>query len=303
MLTSDSQKPLPISGSIVAYENSPAQISLAIRSFISGAPSLAITVIDNSPTDSLRGVVAQAGAEYHFNGRNVGFGAGHNIAIEKYSGVSEYHLILNPDVSFGPEMLQALYQFMQRNPDVGLVMPRVLYPGGDEQALCKLLPTPSDLLIRRFGGLLGRSIFRARMDRYLLRGIDLTTPRVVPSLSGCCMLVRTILFQKVGLFDERYFLYMEDVDLCRRIGEVSKTVYFPDVTVHHEYQKGSYHNWLLTRHHIKSAWKYFGKWGWFIDKTRDELNQKALLSAFGSSQGRSLEHGEAHHLLSDRLRK
>ena len=157
-------------------------------------------------------------------------------------------------------------------------MPRVLYPGGEEQGLCKLLPTPSDLLIRRFGGPLGRSIFRAKMDRYLLRGVDLTTPRVVPSLSGCCMLIRTTLFQKVGLFDERFFLYMEDVDLCRRIGEVSKTMYFPDVTVYHEYQKGSYHNWLLTKHHIKSAWKYFSKWGWFVDRTRDRLNQNGSQS-------------------------
>jgi GT2 family glycosyltransferase len=276
MLPNDSKKVLPVSGSIVAYKNSSAQIASAIRSFVSGSTSLGITVVDNSPTDKLRDVVAEAGAEYYFNGRNVGFGAGHNIAIRKYTGASEYHLILNPDVRFGPEVLQVLYQFMQRNPDVGLVMPRVLYPGGEEQGLCKLLPTPSDLLIRRFGGPLGHSIFRAKMDRYLLHGVDLTTPRVVPALSGCCMLVRTSLLQKVGLFDERFFLYMEDVDLCRRIGEKSTTMYFPDVAVYHEYQKGSYHNWLLTKHHIRSAWKYFSKWGWFVDRTRDQLNSRLV---------------------------
>ena len=101
-----------------------------------------------------------------FSGRNLGFGAGHNIAIRKLLGESDYHLIVNPDVRFGSEVLTALYQFMASNPDVGLVMPRVLYPGGEEQGLCKLLPTPSDLLIRRFGGPLGRSIFRAKMARY-----------------------------------------------------------------------------------------------------------------------------------------
>ena len=74
------------------------------------------------------------------------------------------------------------------------------------------------------------------------------------------MLVRTSVLQQTGLFDERYFLYMEDVDLCRRIGEVSKTVYFPEVTVFHEYQKGSYRNWLLMKYHVESAWKYFSKW-------------------------------------------
>lgn len=274
ILTDDSKTLLRVSGSIVAYKNSSAQIASAIRSFVAGSISLGVTVVDNSPTDTLRDIVAEAGADYCFSGGNVGFGAGHNIAIRKYSGASEYHLVLNPDVSFGPEVLQALYQFMQCNPDVGLVMPRVLYPGGEEQGLCKLLPTPSDLLIRRFGGLLKHSVFRTKMDRYLLVGVDLTTPRVVPSLSGCCMLIRMSVLQKIGLFDERYFLYMEDVDLCRRIGEVSKTMYFPYVAVFHEYQKGSYHNWLLMKHHLESAWKYFSKWGWFVDKTRDRLNQR-----------------------------
>jgi len=275
----NTQSVLQVSGSIVAYNNKPEQIALAVRSYVSNPLRLSLTVIDNSPTDDLRAIVTEAGAEYCFNRRNVGFGAGHNIAIRKYSRASEYHLILNPDVSFGPEVLETLYQFMQSNPDVGLVMPRVLYPGGDEQHLCKLLPTPSDLLIRRFGGSFGRLFFRGKLDRYLLRGVDLTKPRVVPSLSGCCMLVRTSLFQKIGMFDERYFLYMEDVDLCRRIGEVSKTVYFPDVSVCHEYQKGSYYNWLLMKHHVKSAWMYFSKWGWFVDKTRDRLNQSWSQSA------------------------
>ncbi|MBZ5489507.1 MAG: glycosyltransferase family 2 protein [Acidobacteriia bacterium] len=265
------KKAVRVTCSLVLYQNQPEQVRLCIKSVLSSDLKVRLVVIDNSPLDKLRETAA--GADYYFSGHNLGFGAGHNIAIRKLLSGSDYHLIVNPDVRFGSEVLNALYQFMQRNPDVGLVMPRVLYPGGEEQGLCKLLPTPSDLLIRRFGGPLRRSIFRAKMDRYLLRGVDLTSPRVVPSLSGCCMLVRTSLFEKVGLFDERYFLYMEDVDLCRRIGEVSKTMYFPDVAVFHEYQKGSYHNWLLTKHHISSAWKYFSKWGWFVDKTRDQLNQ------------------------------
>lgn len=268
-----SEKAVRVTCSLVLYQNEPEQVRLCLQSVLSSDLKVRMVVIDNSPLDQLRETASAAGADYYFSGHNLGFGAGHNIAIRKLLGASDYHLIVNPDIRFGSKVLNALYQFMQSNRDVGLVMPRVLYPGGEEQGLCKLLPTPSDLLIRRFGGPLIRSIFRAKMDRYLLHGVDLTTPRVVPSLSGCCMLVRTSLLEKVGLFDERYFLYMEDVDLCRRIGEVSKTMYFPDVTVYHEYRKGSYHNWLLTKHHVKSAWKYFSKWGWFVDRTRDRLNQ------------------------------
>lgn len=275
--------PVQVSGSIVAYNENHAQIVLAARSFLSSPLRVRLTVVDNSSTDDLRHEITEAGAEYYFVGRNVGFGAGHNLAIRKHCKTSEYHLILNPDVKFGPEVLETLYGFMQRNPDVGLVMPRVLYPDGSEQHLCKLLPTPFDLLARRFGGSLARRLFRERMERYLLKGVDLSKPKVVPCLSGCCMLVRTSLFGTVGLFDERYFMYMEDWDLCRRIGEVAKTMFFPDVSIYHEYQKGSYRSPLLMKHHVRSAWKYFCKWGWFIDRTRDQLNQRGTQSMESTS--------------------
>jgi GT2 family glycosyltransferase len=273
MSTYDARSSVQVTGSIVAYNNNPSQVVSAARSFISSPLRVRLTVVDNSPADDLRHEITATGAEYCFTGRNVGFGAGHNIAIRKHCMASEYHVILNPDVKFGPEVLETLYEFMQRNPDVGLVMPRVLYPDGREQHLCKLLPTPFDLVARRFGGALARTLFQAKMDRYLLRGVDLSKPRVIPCLSGCCMLVRTSLFQTVGPFDERYFLYMEDYDLCRRIGEVSKTMFFPDVAIYHEYQKGSYNSPLLMKHHLRSAWKYFCKWGWLVDRTRDRLNE------------------------------
>jgi GT2 family glycosyltransferase len=268
--------PLEISGSIVAYNEDPAQIVAAARSFISSPLRVRLTVVDNSPTDVLRDEITAIGAEYIFVGRNVGFAAGHNIAMRQYGTTAEYHLILNPDVTFGPEVLEALYKFMGGNPGVGLVMPRVLYPDGSEQHLCKLLPTPFDLVARRFGGGLARAIFQRKMDRYLLREVDLSKPTVVPCLSGCFMLLRTSLFETVGLFDERYFLYMEDFDLCRRIGVVAKTVFFPDVAIYHEYKKGSYKSPLMLKHHAKSAWRYFWKWGWFVDRTRGRLNERPV---------------------------
>jgi GT2 family glycosyltransferase len=77
---------------------------------------------------------------------------------------SEYHLVLNPDFEFGSEVLQTLYQFMQDHADVGLVMPRVLYPDGSEQHLCKLLPTPFDLVARRFVGGAARFLFREELQ-------------------------------------------------------------------------------------------------------------------------------------------
>jgi len=98
----------------------------------------------------------------------------------------------------------------------------------------------------------------------------------VPSLSGCFMLLRTEVLKVVGGFDERFFMYCEDFDLCRRIGQVSKTIYYPDVSVIHNYEKGSYKNSKLLRYHIQSSVKYFNKWGWFFDKERRRINNDTL---------------------------
>lgn len=98
----------------------------------------------------------------------------------------------------------------------------------------------------------------------------------VPILSGCFMFVRMDVIGKVGLFDERFFMYSEDVDLCRRIGEISKTVFYPNVAVFHEYEKGSYKNKKLLKYHIRSTIKYFNKWGWIFDRKRADANKKCL---------------------------
>ncbi|HWV71328.1 MAG TPA: hypothetical protein VN040_06425, partial [Pseudosphingobacterium sp.] len=98
----------------------------------------------------------------------------------------------------------------------------------------------------------------------------------VPNLSGCFMFVRTAILKKIGGFDPRYFMYLEDVDLVRRIGEHARTVFCPFVSIYHGYQKGSYANGKLMRLHIQSAIKYFNKWGWFIDSDRRKLNKITL---------------------------
>jgi GT2 family glycosyltransferase len=267
--------PLQISASIVLYKNDPAEVLAAVASLTSSSLQVGLMAIDNSPTEELREAVESLGAEYHFIGSNVGFGAGHNIALRAYMGRSEYHLILNPDVHFDPQILTPLYDFMQANRNVGLVMPRVLYPDGSEQRLCKLLPRPIDLIVRRFGGPLGK-LFQSGADRYLLKGVRMDQPGFVPCVSGCFMLVRTETLVRIGLFDERYFMYMEDVDLCRRVAEIADTFFFPGVAIIHEYAKGSYRSKRLLKYHIQSAWRYFEKWGWFVDQTRDRLNERML---------------------------
>ena len=98
----------------------------------------------------------------------------------------------------------------------------------------------------------------------------------IPILSGCFMFLRTEALEKVGLFDEQFFMYMEDFDLNRRIHRAYKTVFFPEAVVVHEYQKASYKNIKLLKAHIKSAIYYFNKYGWFFDKERKIINARTL---------------------------
>jgi GT2 family glycosyltransferase len=252
----------------------------AIDSFLSSDLRVRLVLIDNSPTDDLRDLAKQTRSDYVFlNGRNAGYGAGHNIAIRRSLENSEYHLVLNPDVSFEPVVLTTLFGFMQTNPHIGLVMPMVLAPDGGKQALHKLLPSPADVLLRRVGGRLGRTLFRRRMERFTLGDVDLSRPRFVPYLSGCFMFMRASALVKSGLFDERFFMYFEDTDLTRRIAEVSHTVYFPGVSIRHGWSRGSYFDNKLLKYHLAATWKYFCKWGWFWDQKRNELNDRALQGA------------------------
>ena len=163
---------------------------------------------------------------------------------------------------------------MDGHPEVGQVMPKVFYPNGELQYLCKLLPTPMDLLCRRF--IPYKKYIEKRNNRYELRFTDYDSIMEVPSLSGCFMFIRTDVLKEIGGFDERFFMYAEDIDLCRRIGKVSRTIYYPLVSIYHEYEKGSYKNRKLFKYHICSVIKYFNKWGWLFDSERKERNNRIL---------------------------
>jgi GT2 family glycosyltransferase len=267
-------KPQEVSASIVVYKNDPKEVVSAVKSVLSAPMRITCTVVDNSPTPDLMQYVTESGAKYIYAGRNLGFGGGHNLVFREDGEASEYHLVINPDVHFSPEVPAALYRFMNDNQRVGLVMPKILNADGSEQRLCKQLPSPLDLLSRRFLGGLGRILFGAQLRKYELRHLDLDVTREIPCLSGCFMFLRSTTLREVGFFDERYFMYMEDVDLCRRIGAKYETVFYPKVAVTHGYAKGSYSSGKLLQYHLQSAIKYFGKWGWIYDSERRRLNKK-----------------------------
>lgn len=264
-----------LSCSIVLYNNSEQEISRVIECSKSSFPAAAIYLIDNSATNKLGILAKQFECFYIHEKSNVGFGAAHNIAIKKSLDAGfKYHLILNPDIYFFDMVLPDLIDFLDQNPQVGFVMPKILYPNGDLQYLCKLLPTPIDLIFRRFfPGFYKKA---GLLSRYELHDSRYDHTMMVPSLSGCFMLLRSDVLRRVGGFDEKFFMYLEDIDLCRRIAKIADTVYYPDVAVFHEFAKGSYKSIKLLKYHIKSALYYFNKWGWFFDSERKLVNKKAL---------------------------
>jgi GT2 family glycosyltransferase len=272
--------------SIVIYETSVAQIDQLLQHVRCDASVLRWVVVDNGSSDEIRDAVQEMGGIYVRPGMNLGFGRGHNLALKQLAGVdAPYHLILNPDIVFDVDVLGRLADVMDSHPDVGLVMPKVLYPDGSNQYLCKLLPAPIDLMLRRFLPGPWKRLARKRTALYELRFLDSDMPAYVPSLSGCFMFARRSVLQAVNGFDERFFLYMEDIDLCRRMLSVSRLLYWPGVTVEHVHQMGSYRSRKLLILHIRSAILYFNKWGWIRDHIRNQINQETLATLRQSVQG------------------
>lgn len=264
-----------IVGSIVAFKNNKVDLTKAITSFLGSGLNTYLYVIDNSPTDDLRGICAFKNTKYIFNNNNLGFGAAHNQVLTRASNESKYHLILNPDVYFAPGVMEKLFSFMEKNDKIGLLMPKVLYPDGALQYLCRLLPTPLDLLLRKFDNKVLRGWFNL-ISKYELRFTDYNKQMDVPYLSGCFMFIRKEVFKRVGFFDERFFIYFEDIDLSRRICQLYRTVYYPQVEIYHGYERGSNKYVVPFKYLIQSGFRYFNKWGWFFDKDRKFINKQTL---------------------------
>ena len=274
---------MKLSASIVLYNTKIDELKRVIDSYFTYTGEKQLFLVDNSPTDSLKEIVKiypNNDIYYIFNNENMGYGKAHNIAIKKSieQGLS-YHIILNPDIIIKKGSLEKLTEYMEQHPEVGNIMPKIIYPDGELQYLCKLLPSPIDLIFRRFIPI--KNWKEAINKRYELHSFGYDQIMNIPNLSGCFMFLRTEALKQVGLFDENIFMYLEDIDLNRRIHSKYKTIYYPDATVIHEHQKESYKSKRLLKAHIQSAIYYFNKYGWFFDKERTNINKNVFKELSG----------------------
>ena len=266
---------MKITIAIVLYQNDSLILQNLINQLLVNAFVSVIYLIDNSPNNSLKVLATSPKIMYMHNPSNPGFGAAHNIAIQKaIESGSEYHFIVNPDIIIQEDVINPMIKYISENPDIGMMMPQILNEDGSIQNLPKLLPSPFSILMRKLK--FPKFLYNSFIYKYELRFVKKDIIYNAPILSGCFTLLNLEAIKKTGMYDERFFMYFEDWDLSRRMHQKYKTIYYPLVSVIHGYESGANKNAKLFKIFIHSAISYFKKWGWFFDSKRQLMNQKAL---------------------------
>lgn len=247
-----------VSGCIVTHNNM-CTIKQTIETLLEHTKSIdfKLYVVDNLSTDGTPEFIKKnfSSVEVIIPGDNRGFGAGHNKILSLLN--SKYHIIINPDISIEEDVIGKLAKFMDENEDVGLVSPRICFPGGKEQILGKRNPSIKYLIASR---LRKSDEPGALLREYAMLDADMSKPFDIENATGCFMFIRTDIFKKLGGFDEHYFMYFEDSDLTRSVCKKHRAVLFPDATVFHVWGRESKKDMHLMFVQIKSMFHYFRKW-------------------------------------------
>ena len=192
---------------------------------------------------------------------NIGYGKAHNLILRLID--SDFHLILNPDVTFEEDALFLALARMTENKEIKALSPRACDRDGNNQYLCKSYPSVFTLLIRGLGLAILKKLFSERLYLYEMRDLpeDKPTEREM-LLGGCFLLVETRTLKSVNGFDERYFLYFEDFDLSIRISRLGKLIYAPEVRITHSGGNTSSKGFWHVRRFLISGIRFFNTHGW-----------------------------------------
>ncbi len=237
-----------------------------------------LIVVDNDSNDGIEELVKAEFPEVKYlqTKKNLGMGGGNNVGIKAANG--RYVLILNPDIYVTKSAIENMYRYLQANPQVGLVAPRLVNPDKSLQYTCYRWYGWLTPLWRRFSFAERFNSVRKHLDDFLMKDFDHTTIKEVDWVQGSCFIMPKRIFTQVGGFDESFFMYFEDTDLCRRLWNNNlKVVYFGTEAVIHLHGKMSNGGLLkvftnpLTRQHIKSWIKFE------IKHRRTHLKNKFLL--------------------------
>lgn len=227
-----------------------------------------IIVVDNNSNDQIGAILSWQYPDIIFiqSASNLGMGGGNNLGIKKARG--KYVVIMNPDTLVFKDTFMKLYSYMEKNSNVGVAGPKQFYPDKSVQDSCFRWHGLFTPLYRRTP----LDIFKFAqkdLDRFLMRDYNKDKIVKVDWLLGSFLFCRTEALAITGNFDERYFMYFEDTDLCRRFWEKGwKVIYNPEAEIiHNHIRQSAREPWYrfftsrTSRTHIISWIKYICKWG------------------------------------------
>ncbi len=255
---------MKITGSIVTYNND-RTIDRCLKTVLEYTKDkdyeFELYVYDNASSDRTIKIIEESYPEVTLikSDTNRGFGAGHNSIIKRVH--SDYHFVINPDIYLDMDTIGELAGYLEesrlRGDKVGLVTPRILNNDGTEQYLPKYCPTIRYVIISKFPG------FHFLRDRYTRKAEDFTEPEAIEFCTGCFFGASTKYLKRMRGFSNRYFMYLEDTDLSRRVRENgNKIIFYPLATAHHNWQRDNTGSLRGIMRFMKSLVIYFNKWGW-----------------------------------------
>ncbi|MDL2293581.1 glycosyltransferase family 2 protein [Ruminococcaceae bacterium OttesenSCG-928-D13] len=253
------QKTSGLSASVVMYGGADETIRCIESLAVHTAGGLTLYLVDNaSPDGALDTVMAHGvphGTVVLARKQNRGYGAGHNAVLPMLN--SRYHVVSNPDIEISSDVLNTMADWMDAHPGVAITAPKLCFPDGREQLLAKRRPALLPLVARqtRWG-------FLEKYERrYLMLDRDLSYPTDVQFISGSFFMIRTEVFRKMGGFDEKYFMYVEDADITQKALRHGRAVYLPQVSVTHAWHRDAHRKPKQFWWQCRSMLRYFGKWG------------------------------------------
>ena len=241
-----------VSGCIVTYNNAD-KLKNTVDSVLQNTKcDFRLYISDNGSSD---GSLAEFKNGYNIeileNAENLGFGKAHNKVIPLLE--SEYHVVINPDIVLDRDVISELCNYLDENPDVVMVTPKILFPDGKEQILPKRIPTFRYLLSRRL------PFLKKLQNEYVMADHSYDAPFDIQSCTGCFFVIRTSVFKKLNGFDERFFMYFEDCDLSIRAGKYGRIVFYPFTYAIHAWERASAKSIRFLLIHILSMIKFFLK--------------------------------------------
>lgn len=255
----------------IAYKNSPEVLRACFESVAkSEGISWEFIVVDNAgdaqTITQVSSVIPRATCI--INNENKGFAAATNQALNVAKG--RYVLMLNPDASFTKDALAKMVAHMDTSPDVGVGSSVIRYPDGKLQESIRRFPTLKDQLciLLKIPHILRRNDL---LNSYMMRDKDPLVTQDVDSIMGAFMWIRRDVLEKVGFFDERYFIWFEEVDYCKMVVDAGwKVRHFADVEVmHHKGVSFSTVGFLRRQKWIRQSmrkyfWKHEGFLSWSV---------------------------------------